>query len=174
MGKRTHKTVLNDEIEAAATRGEANVGGSIGSNEELDYLDEDLMRNPQSRAIGYFGKNSDVQWLSSVQRQTERTRPELLDQPYGPPGSSNENIRARSDALHKRRKNNAGFPVQGSIMDSTFYLDSDDMKLDIVVDPYEEPEPEMARRLFECYLETVHSSYPLVSDHLSIRNHTTY
>jgi hypothetical protein len=48
------------------------------------------------------------------------------------------------------------------ITDSSFYLDSDNIEVDIVVDPYELPEPNTAERLLDFYFETVHPSFPLV------------
>jgi surface antigen len=165
--KRSHKTVTSDEDKETGSLGEAHVGGSIGSNEELDHLDENLMRSADTRAAGYYGKNSDVQWLNSVQRQTEHMGAELRDQPYGPPGSSSKSIRARSDALHERRKNAGAQTEQSSIKDSTFYLDNEDIHLGFV-NPTEQPEPETAERLFGYYIKTVHSSYPLVSTCSSI------
>jgi hypothetical protein len=166
-GKRSHKTFISDEAKETGSLGEAHVSGSIGSNEELDHLNEDLMSSADTRAAGYYGKNSDVQWLNSVQRQTEHIGAELRDQPYGPPGSSNKSIRARSDALHERRKNAGAQPEQSSIKDSTFYLDNEDIDLGFV-NPTEQPDPETAERLFGYYIKTVHSSYPLVGTCSSI------
>lgn len=118
-----------------------------------------------------MGQNSEVQWLSSVQRQTEDIEKEPLDQPYGPPGSSAEAISARSSALHERRNYASEHGRRVStryITDSTFYLDSDELKFDIIVDPYEDPEPDIAERLFSCYMDTVHPSFPLVSRPLNV------
>jgi hypothetical protein len=145
--------------------GEAYVTASTGSNGDLDNLDEDLMRNHSSRQTGYIGQNSEVQWLRSVQRQTEHIGAEPRAQPHGPPGSGQNAATARSEALHERRANAKEDSRQGSmkhITDSTFYLDSGDIELDIFVDPYEDPQPEVAERLVKCYYETVHASFPLV------------
>jgi hypothetical protein len=48
------------------------------------------------------------------------------------------------------------------ITDATFYLDSDEIEIDIAVDPYEIPDPELAEKLFNCYIDTVHSTFPLM------------
>jgi hypothetical protein len=150
--------------------GEALVTASVGSNEDLDHLDEDLTRTQQSRDTGYFGQNSEVQWLRSVQRQTEHPGAEPQGQPRGPPGSGRKAVGERSDALHQRRDDAKHNDRQGSmkhITDSTFYLDSESLDInDILVDPLDVPEPDHAERLFNCYMETVHSSFPLVSDPL--------
>jgi hypothetical protein len=165
LGKRSRKQSTDENDQETAPHGESHVTASAGSNENLDNLDEDLMRDRGSRATGYVGQNSEVQWLRSVQRQSEQTGAALRDQPYGPPGSSRDAASARSDALRKRRdiaKENFREGSMKHITDSTFYLDSEDIEFDIVVDPNEDPEPDVAERLFNCYLETVHPSFPLV------------
>ncbi|KAF2030932.1 hypothetical protein EK21DRAFT_64343 [Setomelanomma holmii] len=166
LGKRHRKESSNGDDHVSTLHGEAYVTASAGSNEDLDHLDEDLMRTRESRETGYVGQNSEVQWLRSVQRQTEHTGSDRR-QPYGPPGAGQNAVSARADALHERRDNTKDDARQGSmqhITDSTFYLDSDNIEVDIVVDPYELPEPDIAERLLDCYFETVHPSFPLVPD----------
>lgn len=166
LGKRSRKPSTSEEDDDSEAHGEAYVTASVGSNEDLDHLDEDLMRDRESRATGYVGLNSEVQWLRSAQRQTEKTGAEPYGQPHGPPGSTRNAASARSDALHDRRDNAKENSRQGSMEhmnDSTFYLDSDDIEMDIFVDPYEDPDPDVAERLFNCYFETVHPCFPLVS-----------
>lgn len=165
MRKRSRKP-SNIEDEDGEAHGEAYVTASVGSNEDLDHLDEDLMRDHGSRATGYIGLNSEVQWLRSAQRQTEDTGAEPYGQPHGPPGSTQNAARERSDALHARRDDTKEHSRQGSMKymnDTTFYLDNDDIDMDIFLDPYEDPDPDVAERLLNCYFETVHPSFPLVS-----------
>jgi hypothetical protein len=165
LGKRSRKPFTSEDEDGEA-HGEAHVTASVGSNEDLDHLDEDLMRDHESRATGYVGLNSEVQWLRSAQRQTEDTGAEPYGQPHGPPGSTRDAASERSDALHDRRDNIQEHSRQGSMRymnDTTFYLDSDDIETDIFVDPYEDPDPDIAEKLFNCYFETVHPSFPLVS-----------
>jgi hypothetical protein len=165
--KRSHKTVASDEATETGSLGKAHIGRSIGSNKQLDHLDEDLIRSADTRAAGYYSKNSDVQWLNSVQRQTEHIGAELRDQPYSLPRSSSKSIRAQSNALHKRRKNAGAQPRQSSIKDSIFYLDNKDIDLSFV-NPTEQPKPKTAEQLFSSYIKTVYISYPLVGICLSI------
>ncbi|CAN9175445.1 unnamed protein product [Alternaria alternata] len=165
LGKRSRKPVTSEDEEDEA-HGEAHVTASVGSNEDLDHLDEDLTRDHESRATGYVGLNSEIQWLRSAQRQTEDTGAEPYGQPHGPPGSTRDAVSERSDALHDRRDDIQEHSRQGSMRymnDTTFYLDSDDIETDIFVDPYEDPDPDIAEKLFNCYFETVHPSFPLVS-----------
>lgn len=164
LGKRPRKSSINsDSPEArspARNNGEAYVTASVGSNEDLDFLDEDLMRTRESRETGFVGQNSEVQWLRSVQRQAESNDTEQYGLPHGPPGTSDNAINQRSDALHQRREEN--HTTVRHVTDATFYLDSDNIELDIAVNPYELPDPKIAEQLLDCYLSTVHSSFPIL------------
>jgi hypothetical protein len=168
LGKRSRQTSTSYDDQTVpvpdARHGEAYVTASVGSNEDLDNLDENLMRDSRSRATGYVGQNSEVQWLRSVQRQTEQFKGEYRPQPHGPPGSGENAANARSDALHERRHNNKDSKQRSTrhVTDSTFYLDSEELDLDMIVDPNEDPHPDVAERLLRCYFETVHPSFPLV------------
>lgn len=161
MGKRPREHSVTGQDGKHSDHGEAFVTASVGSNEDLDFLDENLMRDPHARETGYMGQNSEVQWLRSVQRQAERGNSDPHGQRYGPPGASLEAIDERSDALHERRQNASPGSMQ-HITDATFYLDSDDIEIDIAVDPRETPSPDIAEKLFTCYMDTVHGTFPLM------------
>lgn len=45
---------------------EAEVTGSVGSNNNLDLIDENLFQSHKSRATGFVGQNSEVQWFRSL------------------------------------------------------------------------------------------------------------
>jgi len=161
LGKRPREQSAQRKEPGDGNHGEALVTASVGSNEDLDFLDEDLMRNHESRETGYMGQNSEVQWLRSVQRQAERGNSDPQGQRYGPPGASSAAIDERSEALHERRQNARPGSMQ-HITDATFYLDGDDIEVDIAVDPNEMPGPDIAEKLFDCYLGTVHGTFPLM------------
>ncbi|KAF1832463.1 fungal-specific transcription factor domain-containing protein [Decorospora gaudefroyi] len=162
LGKRARQSSATNENQDNGEHGEAFVTASVGSNEDLDVLDEDLMRSRESRETGYMGQNSEVQWLRSVQRQTGCGNTDPHGQRYGPPGASRGAMNERSDALHERRQNARPGSMQHTT-DATFYLDSDDIEIDIAVDPYELPDPYVAEQLFECYLTKVHGTFPLMT-----------
>ncbi|KAI4667152.1 uncharacterized protein J4E79_001836 [Alternaria viburni] len=161
LGKRPREQSAQRKEPGDGHHGEALVTASVGSNEDLDFLDEDLMRSHESRETGYMGQNSEVQWLRSVQRQAERGNSDPQGQRYGPPGASSAAIDERSEALHERRQNARPGSMQ-HITDATFYLDGDDIEVDIAVDPNEMPGPDIAEKLFDCYLETVQGTFPLM------------
>ncbi|KAG9186065.1 hypothetical protein G6011_02621 [Alternaria panax] len=161
LGKRPRQQSAPGQDGKHGDHGEAFVTASVGSNEDLDFLDENIMRSQQARETGYMGQNSEVQWLRSVQRQAERGNSDPYGQRYGPPGSSQVATNERSEALHERRPNGRPGSMQ-HITDATFYLDGDDIEIEIAVDPYEMPSPDVAQKLFDCYMETVHGTFPLM------------
>ncbi|KAF2868236.1 hypothetical protein BDV95DRAFT_610203 [Massariosphaeria phaeospora] len=138
--------------------GEYLVTGSVGSNEEIHSVDEDLLRNKQSMETGFVGKNSEVQWLRTLQSLPEDAP---FEEPHGPPGNSTEAVGQRADALHQRRSR-PGTERRGHVTDFTFYLDSDDIAFDIIENPHEFPVPETAERLIETYFTTLHRSFPIL------------
>jgi hypothetical protein len=78
---------------------------------------------------------------------------------YGTRGTSNETSAQRTDALHTQR-DLSNLSSVFHVLDSSVYLDGDDLDVDIMVDPYELPPLETAGKLFNCYMQTAHSSSP--------------
>jgi hypothetical protein len=80
--------------------GEAITSAEVGSNKDLDTMDEDLFLNEQSRATGYLGKNSVVQWLRRIHHRANTAGPggPLSGGPYGPPGKGVHATAARAQA----------------------------------------------------------------------------
>ena len=168
LGKRSRNEESSANVSNGDNHGEAYVTASVGSNEDLEFLDEDLLRTRESRETGYVGQNSEVQWLRTVQLQAERLEKEPGNLPYGPPGASQTAAAKRSDALHERRQTGIESSMQ-HVTDATFYLDSDNIDVDIAVNPYEIPSPETAQQLLDCYIETVHSSFPIIPPSFEIQ-----
>lgn len=144
---------------------EANVSGSVGSNDDLDLVDEDLFQSRESRATGFMGQNSEVQWFRSLKTklQSPGSAGPVNRLPYGPPSSSNEASVRRVDASHALQTSSQPSSIL-HVSDSTFYLDRDDLEVDIMVDPYELSPPEIAEALFDCYIRTIHTSFPILPD----------
>ncbi|KAI8938874.1 hypothetical protein NX059_004733 [Plenodomus lindquistii] len=160
-GKRPRSVSAADDGTEGEQHGEAFVTASVGSNEHVDFLGENLMRSREAMETGYIGQNSEIQWLRSVQRQSESGNTDPFGQHYGPPGTSRAAADQRAKALHERRQQ-ATPGSMGHVTDTTFYLDSDNIEVDIAVDPYEMPDPHLAERLFNCYMDTVHDTFPLM------------
>ncbi|KAF2844188.1 hypothetical protein T440DRAFT_484375 [Plenodomus tracheiphilus IPT5] len=163
-GKRPRSVSDAGDEPESEHHGEALVTTSVGSNGSVEFLGENLMRNREAMETGYIVQNSEIRWLRSIQQQSELSN-DPYDQHFGPPGASRHAAEQRAEALHERRQHATPGSldhVSVSVTDVTFYLDSDDLQVDIAVDPYEIPEPHIAERLFDCYMETVHSTFPLI------------
>ena len=158
---RSREQTLPGERQESGHSGDTHVSASVDSNEDLGILDEDLLRNRKTKQTGYVGKNSDIQWLRSVQRQAERTEAEPYGLSNGPAGMSESAVGESSKARHERRELFRRESILHSA-DSTFYLDDDDIEVDVLINPNEMPEPAVADLLFNCYMDTVHSSFPIL------------
>lgn len=123
-------------------------------------MNEDIMRTAQSRATGYLGKNSEVQWLKTLHYEAENKDPNA-QVPYGPSGNSEEAHRQRLDAMHERHEKSSFPPMDTS--SCSFYLDEEPLHIDFPVDPTEVPPFETAERLLKSYMQTVQNSFPLLS-----------
>ncbi len=135
--------------------GEFYVVGAAGSNDGLDYVQEDLSRNQQSRTTGYVGQNSEIQWLRSVQEQMED------DQRHDPREPKGHAYNQHAHIMYERRHTIRPTPAK-YISDTSFYLDSHDIEIEIAVDPYGMPDPDTAEQLFNCYFNTAYASFPLI------------
>ena len=145
-------------------RGEANVSAEVGSNEDLDAMDEDIMRNEETRATGFLGKNSEIQWLRKLRHDADNSRDNKessLAGPYGPPGETEEADAMRRDAMQRRKERNPVPRVSTSSL--SFFLDDEPFDLDFEVDPYELPPFETAEPLFRLYMESIHDSFPVLA-----------
>ncbi|KAF1911322.1 hypothetical protein BDU57DRAFT_461769 [Ampelomyces quisqualis] len=163
-----HKRSKSDDTEGPY---EAHVSASVGSNEDLDFLDEDLSCDEGPSPSGYLGRNSQVQWMRTLQRKLDQNQIEPSDLPYAPPGSSDEAITKRAEAMHARQR------VSGSarpLRDYYFYLDNERLDDCENVNPHIVPPPETAERLFDMYQKAVHRPFRVLDDHFKSQLHAYY
>ncbi|KAF2476525.1 uncharacterized protein BDR25DRAFT_277719 [Lindgomyces ingoldianus] len=134
-------------------RGEALASAEVGSNEDLDLLDEDLLSSEQSRATGFIGKNSEIQWFRRLHHDVDRPAEDgdKYEGPYGPPGD-NPNAAAQRP------------PSQ--LSNFNFYLDDEKLETDSMVDPLELPPFAIAEKLFNCYMQSVQTSFPILAERI--------
>jgi len=157
-----------DEDAVSATSvygGEAHVSASVGSNEDLDFIQEDLLQNDDAdNAAGYLGRNSQIQWLRALEVKLEQPEGEPAGMPYGPPGDTGEAFNERANALHARQNESENRGVdQQSFTGYYFYLDRNNIEIDIG-DPNVIPSAHTAERLFEYYKKAVHSPFQILDD----------
>lgn len=113
-----------------------------------------MFRGLGSRATGFVGQSSEVQWLRNLKHHAQ----------LGSDMASPNRLPAHASASNVPDGPQEP-PKQGNtqrVTDSTFYLDRDDLGIDIVVDEFELPPAEAAERLFECYITTIHPSFPIL------------
>ncbi|KAL5400413.1 hypothetical protein PMIN03_012390 [Paraphaeosphaeria minitans] len=140
--------------------GEANITAEVGSHDQMDNMSENLLNNVESRASGYVGKNSEVQWLRGLHRDAESARSDVHG-PYGLPGTSAQAHDKRIDAMRERQKKDP-LPLM-STNSCSFYPDEEPLDIDVDMDPYEMPPYELAESLLKCYMQTVQNSFPILS-----------
>ncbi|PZD23065.1 fungal specific transcription factor domain containing protein, partial [Pyrenophora tritici-repentis] len=149
----------------SADGGEAHVSASVGSNGDLDFIQKDLLQNNDAdSAVGYLGRNSQVQWLRALKIKVEQPEDEPSGISYGPPGDTGEAFNKRAEALHARQEKSESRGVhQRSFTSYYFYLDRTNIEIDID-DPHIIPSAQTAERLFEYYKKAVHSPFKILDD----------
>ena len=110
-----------------------------GMDPSRDYhvLDEDLYRNEHSRATGFIGPVSEMQWIRRLHH--------VFDHANG------------------TRERFSG-PTHPSIPTSScsFYLDDQTIDIDAMADPSEFPPFEITEKLVNCFMESVQNSFPIL------------
>ncbi|OQE28612.1 hypothetical protein PENSTE_c003G05810 [Penicillium steckii] len=127
---------------------------SIGSLEAIDRVEEDLNRTEHSRATGFMGKNSEITWMQRLQREAEHRSKGLA-------GSLEPGQSKRQDddlALHA----------------VNYHLDDMDISVPQPVDVYAMPPRELADKLFDDYLRTVHPFFPMINRPLFSSQYRTF
>lgn len=141
-------------------RGEANLSAEVGSSGEPDMIDEDAMQDEETRAAGFVGRASEVQWLRKLHETAISTPSE--GGPRGPPGDDYVAINDRLTALRERRDGRPTPPLMPASK-ASFYLDDEVLEADMMVDPLEMPPFETAERLLHAYMDSAHNSFPILT-----------
>lgn len=180
QSKRPRQTPLSHHNDDAASvtsadGGEALVSASVGSNEDLDFIQEDLLQNDEAdNSAGYLGRNSQIQWLRALEVKVEQPEGESSNMPYGPPGESGHAFNQRAEALHERQQRAKSKGVnQQSFRGYYFYLDRTNIEIDIG-DPHTIPSAQTAERLFDYYKQAVHSPFKILDDIFEAQLHTFF
>ncbi|CAI6335861.1 unnamed protein product [Periconia digitata] len=156
------KSQSSEMLNSDEVAGEANVSAEVGSNEDLDHMNEDILHDEKTRATGFLGKNTEVQWLRQLDRETENAaHGGSFDRPHGPPGHSANASAQRTEALKERQKQDHSTSLQTS--EFSFYLDDEAIDMDFVVNSSELPSLDIADRLLRCYMETVQPYFPILA-----------
>jgi hypothetical protein len=138
---------------------DAHMSASIESDEEIDLLDEDLLPGPSE--TGYLGRNSQVQWMRTLQLKLDQAEGKFSHLPHAPPEGDHEAIAKRADApyLHQQQ------PLSSrALKDYYFYLDKDPVDDVKTVHPDIIPSAKTAERLFDIYQSAVVTPFQILDD----------
>jgi hypothetical protein len=149
---------------------EAHVSSSVGSNEDFDFLGEDVLGDLGSSETGYMGRNSQIQWMRTLQRKLDHSGGGPSDMPYAAPRDSEGASSKRSDAPYERQKQSAR---AGPLSDYYFYPDNTDINIDID-DPDVVPPVEIAKKLYESYQVAVHDPFRILDSAFEEQLQTYY
>ncbi|KAF2175302.1 hypothetical protein K469DRAFT_69847 [Zopfia rhizophila CBS 207.26] len=155
----------SDDSDEDGEDGDALVSASTDTSEGLDILDEDLHIDEESRATGFHGKNSEVQWLRSLKSRFQRAGRKPPGMRHGPPSNDDEATTQRIDTVQRRRKSSRAGRIP-RVSSSDFYLDKETIEVDVLFDPFELPPVETAQNLLNCFMNTVQDSFPILSKKL--------
>jgi hypothetical protein len=125
---------------------------SLGSLDAIDQVDEDLNRNETSRASGYFGKNSEVNWIRKLESGVRMT---------SPPGNSGNSLNPfHPDSQEASQRQSLERVLPTSMMD--YHLDNMEIPFIESCDPYALPPRELADQYFDAYLTYVHPTFGVI------------
>lgn len=118
---------------------EAHVLSVVGSNEDLDFLEEEELGDLGSIETGYMGRSSQIQWMQTLERKLDQSGGGPFDMPYAAPRDNKGASSKRPDAPYEHQKQSANI---------------DD--LDVL------PPVEIAIKLFKSYQIAVHDPFRIL------------
>jgi hypothetical protein len=110
----------------------------VGSDNDVDSIDQALLDSDTPPAIGYIGRNSDIHLMRRLHHQ----------------GMSVEEAMSR--------KSSDESVTQKQTSNYNFYLDDENVELDMFADPLQLPPYEVAKRLLDSYMDTVQNTFPIL------------
>ncbi|KAJ5706372.1 hypothetical protein N7536_002061 [Penicillium majusculum] len=118
-------------------------------------VDEDLNRNEDTRAAGFFGKNSEVNWIRKLESGLGMKSPQEHV-------SNHFHVESHRDSasIHHQQQQSLEKQIPTSTMD--YHLDSLDIPLIEPCDPLDVPPRELADRYFDAYLTNVHPTFSAI------------
>lgn len=119
---------------------------TASSDNGLAFLSEDLLRTRISRETGFVGHGAEVHWLCSLQ---DRLRGEKVT------------VQASAISAFWAEPFAKG-PPSATFSEINFYLDAESAALDVEVNPHDLPPRDLAEKLLDCYMKTVHKSFPIL------------
>lgn len=120
----------------------------------IDHTEEDFNRDEAARATGFIGKASEINWLQKLSKEVNNEC-EVWSASMSNSGDDN----GLPSPTLTPRPDNPNDPLMAS---ANYYLDDMDIPSVNKVDPYEVPSKEVATKLLNAYLASVHPSFPII------------
>ncbi|KAJ5109418.1 hypothetical protein N7456_006093 [Penicillium angulare] len=125
---------------------ESDSSSSVGSLDAVDIVGEDLDRNENTRAAGFFGKNSEISWIQKLEDNARKSAAQSSGQ-----GSM--------DFTPEMGKAGKDIPIASM----NYHLDDLDIPfVDNQTDPFAIPDRKLADEYFNAYMELVHPFFSAV------------
>jgi hypothetical protein len=129
----------------------------MGSLEAIDQVDEDLNRSEGTRASGFFGKNSEVQWMRKLENGVgmesyPKYEGEGALHPFHPDSHQDGSSTQQRQSLEK--------DISTSMMD--YHIDHLEIPMIEPCDPLGVPPRELADRYFNAFLTYVHPTFSAI------------
>ncbi|KAJ4984132.1 C6 transcription factor [Stagonosporopsis vannaccii] len=141
-------------------RGEADVSAEVASSGEQDVLDQDPMRNEETRAAGFIGRVSEIQLPRGL--HSAGSSSSHGGGPWRPLGDEEATVDGRLEA-HRRRYSGHTTPSLLPASKVSFYLDDEVFESDVMVDPLEMPPFESAEKLIQTYMQSAQNFFPILA-----------
>ncbi|KAL8770213.1 MAG: hypothetical protein Q9209_004055 [Squamulea sp. 1 TL-2023] len=151
----SQRVPASDEMVSEESGTERHVPARKGSTESLDCISEDLNRSAASRATGFMGKNSEVNWLGELKTRTEH------------PDSNEEDIDGSRTTFGLGLDGLPDGDVKDPLLthplnESTYHCDDISLVVQDHVQAYHLPPRDIADLLLSCYLDSVHPAFPIL------------
>ncbi|PWY62024.1 fungal-specific transcription factor domain protein [Aspergillus eucalypticola CBS 122712] len=112
----------------------------VDSSHCVDCISEDFNKDEVSQATGYIGQSSEIAWIHSLGRDVNDGTG------YGTPKES-ISLQNSDDSL---------------ISASNYHVDDQELPSIERQEPYALPSKDIASKLYNCYLDRVHPSFPII------------
>lgn len=127
---------------------------SVGPFEIVAHTEEDFNRDEMARATGFIGKSSEINWLQDLSGE--------VNQECGADPSYNLGLADDTGLPSPSLTPKAEGRKDQWVASSNYYIDDLDMPAAEQLDMFEVPSRDVATKLFNVYLTSVHPSFPII------------
>jgi hypothetical protein len=132
--------------------------------------DEEGGEQPDVVEAGFLGQISEMQWLQSLRNRVQAVETVLV----GPGDNATQLSQPPSPTFDASPTSISATPLQQPISLTNYYLDDEGIKLTNCGNPFELPPEQTAALLFQCYTQTVQSSFPILPVTIEHQLHQYY